>query len=243
MIVQSHPQKRKTFIIFIAIIASIILYMSGVISGLYANKLIKEATEQDINTLKKETAQELEILQNYIDYLDSNLNNMQLEQTFSETLTIDQMCEFSKISLDGLFKQLGYYWDKLPFRLEEYEKFNEPSEEYNLLKQQYAQVSIRTWILARNQYEKCDTDIVHGLYFYSADCDKCIEQGEQLDELNRKVIAQGKDIVMFPIDFYMNETIITNLKKYYGIQSTPAVIINNKVFQGRLFSSEELLEQ
>lgn len=240
MIVQDWP-KRKMHIILFAVIASIILYLAGVFSGLYANKLVKEATEEDISKLKQETLQDLEALQNYITFLDSNLKSMQLEQTFSETLTKEEMCTFSIISLNELFKQLGYYWDRLPFRIEEYEKYNELSDEYNLLKQQYAHLSIRTWILARNQYVKCSMDLIHGLYFYSADCEECIHQGEQLDKLNEKAKALNKEIVMFPIDFYLDNPIVTNLKKYYGINSTPAIIVNDKVFQGRLFSSDELL--
>ena len=43
------------------------------------------------------------------------------------------------------------------------------------------------------------------------------------------------------IDFYLNETIVANLKKFYGINETPALIINDQVFQGRLFKAEELV--
>ena len=64
---------------------------------------------------------------------------------------------------------------------------------------------------------------------------------QKLDELNKKIREKGQDIVMLPIDINLNETIITNLKKYYGINSTPAIIVNDKVFQGRVFNSEELL--
>jgi len=239
MILQN--QKKKTGIIVVAVIVSIVLYLAGVFSGLHANKLIKEETEQDIYTLKEETKQDLESLQNYVDFLDKSLKNMQLEQTFMETLTSEEMCAYSAISLDELFNQLGYYWDRLPFRMEEYERYNEPSEEYNLLKQQYAHLSIRAWIIAKNQYEKCNKDMVNGLYFYSADCEECIAQGEQLDDLNKKMKDLNKDMVLFPIDFFLNDTIVVNLKKYYSIKSTPALIINNEVYQGRLFSSDELL--
>ena len=237
----AEQRPKRMHIILFAVIASIILYFSGVFSGLYANKLVKESTKQDIDLLKEETQQDLDVLQTYIDFLDSNLKSMQLEQTFSETLTEEEMCDFSVISLNELFKQLSYYWDRLPFRIEEYEQYNVPSEEYNLLKQQYAHVSIRTWILARNQYEKCDTNLVHGLYFYSSDCDECIKQGEQLDKFNEKVRKSGMEVVMFPIDFYLEEPIVANLKTYYGIEKTPAVIVNDKVFQGRLFKAYELL--
>jgi len=236
-----EPKIKKKHIILIAISISVVLYFSGVFSGLYANKLVKEATKEEISIFKEETEKDLKLLQGYIDFLDKNLKNTQLAQTFSETLTEEEMCDFSIISLKDLFRQLRFYWDRFPYRIEEYEKYNEPSEEYNLLKQQYAYVSIRTWILARNQYEKCNANLVHGLYFYSADCDECIKQGEQLDKLNEKIRDQGKEVIMFPIDFYLDEPIVANLKTYYGITEIPAIIINDEVFQGRLFSSDELL--
>jgi thiol-disulfide isomerase/thioredoxin len=232
---------KKKYIIGFALIVSVLLYFSGVFSGLNANKIIKESTQKDILDLRRETSEDLHSLQTYIDFLDSNLKDMQLEQTFTETLNEDERCSFSAISLSGLFSQLPYYWDRLPYRIEEFEKYNQLSVEYNILKQQYTHVSIRTWILARNQQEKCNSDIIHGLYFYSADCEDCIRQGEQLDEVNKELEKLGKDIVMFPIDYNSNETIISNLKEYYNIKSIPAIIINDNVLQGRLFEADEVL--
>ena len=237
---EQSPKRR--YIIFFAIIISAILYLSGVFSGLYANKLIKESTQKDIFNLKTETSKDLGLLQNYIDFLDSNLKDMQLEQTFIETLSDEQRCIFSSISLNDLFSQLSYYWSKLPYRIEEYEKYNELSEEYKTLKKQYAHVSIRTWILARSQYKKCNINLIHGLYFYSADCEECVKQGEQIDILGRNIKQQGAEIIMFPIDFYLKEPIVENLKKYYNIKSTPAIVINDKVLQGRLFTASELFK-
>ena len=236
-----QEQKKRNYIILFAIIASIVLYLSGVLSGLYANKIVEKSTARDISSLKLETSKDLDILQRYVNFLDTNLKNMQLEQTFTESLTEEEMCTFSIISINELFNQLSYYWDRLPYRIEEYERYNEPVEEYNLLKQQYAHLSIRTWIMARSQHEKCNIDLVHGLYFYSADCEECIKQGEQLDKLNSMITEAGREIVMFPIDFYLEQPIVNNLKEYYGINFTPAIIINDKVFQGRLFKADELL--
>jgi thiol-disulfide isomerase/thioredoxin len=232
---------RKLYIIGFALIMSIILYFSGVFSGLNANKIIKESTQKDIFDLRKETSEDLNSLQSYISFLDNNLKGMQLEQTFTESLNQDEMCSFSAISLSGLFSQLPYYWERLPYRIEEFEKYNQLSEEYNTLKQQYTHVSIRTWILARNQKEKCNIDLIHGLYFYSADCKDCVKQGEQLDVVNKELEKLGIDIVMFPIDYNSNEQIISNLKKYYKIKSTPAIIINDNILQGRLFEADEIL--
>lgn len=166
---------------------------------------------------------------------------MQLEQTFIETLNNDELCNYSRISLEELIIQLQFYWQRLPFRLEEYELNEELSEEYLLLKQQYMHLSIRTWIHAKNLYDKCEINIVHGLTFYSANCEKCVSQGEQIDILKEKLNEKNLDMIMFPIDMNSDEILIKNLVKYYKISSTPAVMINDNVFQGRLYSAEELL--
>lgn len=237
--VKKQFSKRKSIIV-LAVILSFVLYFAGVISGLYANKLLKEETKQDIQAFKKETENYLSSMQNYIYFLDSNLKNMQLEQTFIETLNHTQMCYFLNISRNDMIKQLRFYWSKLPYRIEEFEKNNQVTDEYLLLKQQYEHLSIRTWIIARNQYDRCSINVVHGLYFYSTDCEKCVQQGQQIDRLNRKVQLAGSDLIMFPVDFNSNETIVKNLKEYYGIDSVPAIIVNDKVFQGKLFTAEEL---
>jgi len=238
---QKKIQRKMTSIIIIAIIISLVLYLAGVLSGIYANKVVKEETKEDIKILKQETKQDLESLQKYVNFLDTNLKNLQLEQTFAESLTHEQMCNFSSISLNDMVQQLGYYWSKLPYRIEEYERNSEISEDYLLLKNQYAILSIRTWIIAKNQYDKCNVNMVHGLYFYSVYCDVCVKQGEQIDRLSKKIVDSGSNLIMFPVDFNSDHSIIRNLKNYYNINSTPAIIINDKVFQGRLFRAEELM--
>ena len=232
---------KRNVIIIAAIIISIILYIAGVLSGIFANKVVKEETKQDISALKKETRQDLGSLHTYVEFLDTNLKNMQLEQTFAETLNHDDMCKFSSISMNEIVNQLGFYWSRLPFRLEEYEKNNKVTDEYLLLKEQYAHLSIRTWMLAKNQYEKCDMNVVHGLFFYSVNCDACANQGRQIDSLSKKISITGNNLIMFPVDSNSKQAIVRILEDYYGINSTPAIIINNKVFQGRLFTAEELM--
>ncbi|MBR9690664.1 hypothetical protein GOV08_03185 [Candidatus Woesearchaeota archaeon] len=234
-----EDNKRRA-IIAIAVIAAIVLYMSGVLSGLYANKILKKETEEDISLFKLETKSGLEDMRSYISFLESNLNSIQLEQIFVETLEHDQMCEFSSISLNNLVEQLRFYWQRLPFRIEEYEKNNRQTEEYKLLKQQYTQISLRTWIIARSLQQKCDTDLVHGLYFYNADCDLCITQGEELDKLKRTLDKKGTDVLIFTIDFDSKEPLVGYLRDYYRLNSTPSVVINDEVFTGKVFASQEL---
>ncbi len=225
------PNKR-TGIIILATIVSLILYLAGVFSGLYASKTIEQRTKSD-----------LEDLQAYITFLDENLQNMQLEQTFMESLSGEEQCTFSSVSFEEYLSRLGYYWSRLPFRIEEYEKYNTPSKEYLNLKQEYEQLSIRTWILARNQYNNCQVDIANVLYFYSADCQQCVRQGEELDLLTKEIRSRGGESIVFVIDIESNQTITTNLKTFYNITSTPAIILKDKAYQGRLFSAQELLRE
>lgn len=247
--------KKRTILVAVAIILSIILYLAGVYSGLYANKMLEEKTKRDIRSFKEETEEniysfkigtekEVQYLKSYINFLETNQGRLLLEKEFVETLTPDQICDFSDLSMRSLLDELNFYWQRFPFRLEEYERDNQPlSEEYLTLKQKYTQLSIRTWILAKTRYEKCGTKLVHGFNFYSANCSTCAKQGEQLDKFSPTLREEGIDVIIFTIDLYSDESVVKFLKQHYGINSTPALLLNNKLYQGRVFNSEELLEE
>lgn len=252
MIEQKPTQKTRNTIILLAVVLCIVLYLAGVLSGLYANTILKketkedlteleERTQKDLQILKEETTEYLEDLQVYIDFLDSNLRNLQLQQAFVDTLSNGEKCEFLQISMNELVSKLGFYWERLPYRMEEYELTNEPTEEYSLLKEQYTQISIQIFALAKKLNEQCGADIVYGLHFYSSDCKECVKQGEQLDIFNQLVRQSGADIVLFPVDFLSEDIIVTNLRSFYQINETPALVINNKVYQGKLFQAADLL--
>ncbi|MBU0980885.1 MAG: hypothetical protein KJ709_08845 [Nanoarchaeota archaeon] len=218
-------KRRRTGMIIVIVLVSFLLYMSGVMSGLYANRIIKKETQQDIDFLK-----------GYVDILESNLESMQLEQVFIETLDREERCAFSAIAMGELMQELGIFWDRLPFRIEEFERGRELTPDYMELKQQYTQLSIRAWITAKNIYDQCSPEFVPVLYFYSSDCERCVAQGRELDRL--KVLEQG--VVVFTIDFNEDERILGIFKQYYNLTGAPAVIMPYKTYQGRLFEAEEL---
>ena len=233
---------KKWTIIILAVVISAVLYLAGVYSGLYANKILEKKTEQEITSIKEGTEQQMQRLEEYIGFLESNQGSMWLELSFLETLSEDEICNFSEISLKSLFEQLDYYWKRLPFRIEEYERDNQPlSEEYLALKKEYTQLSMRTWILARKRYNKCDTKIVHGLNFYTTDCELCAKQGEEIDKFSSELREKGVDALIFTIDLNSEEPIVKFLKQYYSIQSTPALLINSRIYQGQVFKADYLL--
>lgn len=247
-------KKNRTAILTVAIILSIILYLAGVFSGLYANKIIEKKTTADLLNLKNETntsleniktgaKQDFDILSDYIKFLDGHLQNLQLEQTFMETLSSQEKCNFTEIAMDSLLKQFEYYWDRLPLRIEEYEsQVDDLSQEYVLLKQQYTQLSIRTWILANNRNKECNGDLITILYFYTRNCNNCVAQGEVLDELRNYYMLKNKDVLIFTVDLNSDFSIIRYMKQYNQIESAPALLIDDTVYQGRVFNLDELKE-
>ena len=77
---------HRKAIIIVAIIVSLFLYLAGVFSGLYANKIFEERTEQNLNLireesrrnlgfLKSETQEDLDLLRKYIEILDHKQYN------------------------------------------------------------------------------------------------------------------------------------------------------------------------
>ncbi len=244
---------KRNVIIGVAIFMSALLYLAGVLSGLYANKLfeertnthleaLKSETEQDIRSLQAGTQEELQHLRSYIDFLETTLKSMQLERLFAQTLSREQACRFSGISMDYLIQQLQVYRDQLPFRIEAYERANELTPEYLNLKEQYNALSVQAWIVARNQHLSCGTDLISGLYFYSRSCDICVRQGEELDAFTARLRAQGRDVMLFTVDFDSSDPLINMVKQYYNLTQVPALVIDDTVVQGRLFTADELVE-
>ena len=144
--------------------------------------------------------------------------------------------------MNNLYQQLKSYWDILPKRLEEYEKsHNILSSQYISLKREYIRLSLRIWLTSRNIYENCPNSTYFPiLYFYSINCKYCIDQGVEFDIIKGYLKKNNITLLVFPIDADFEEDAIYFLKEYYNINSLPALIIKDKVYQGRLFKKEEL---
>ncbi len=242
----------RGMIIAVAVFVSVILYLSGVFSGLYASRVIeartqmsldglKNETKEDISVLTRNTRDQINVMKEYIAFLESNMNDANIEQLFMETLSHDEMCNFTEMSMDNLFDELNYFWGILPYRIEEYENRNTLTDEYINVKKRYERLAIRTWVIAKKHYESCGTRIVHGLHFYSRNCTICTRQGQELDILSRDLKDRGYDVVIFTIDIDSDEPIIKFLRAYYHISTVPALILNNRVYQGQVFMHGDLL--
>ena len=231
---------RQKSVIMLVVILSLVLYFGGVISGLFANKVIKEETKDTINSFKGETREGLYDLKKYVDILETNLATLQLEKTFIDTLSLEDKCNFSKIALEDNYKTLQAYWKALPFRIEEYERDHEKTEEYKSLKQRYTELSLQTWLMEKTTEKECDDNVLVGLYFYSSKCEKCVDQGIELDKFKDYVRKKNVDPVIFTLDYDFEKSFTKHLISFYGLNSTPSLLIANQKFVG-FTKSEELI--
>ncbi|MBU0757597.1 MAG: hypothetical protein KKF44_06010 [Nanoarchaeota archaeon] len=223
--------KSRKKLIIISVILSILLYLAGVLSGLYANKMIEKKTQEEIDFIK-----------NYVDVLTAGIETIQVQESFTSGLSPKKACEFSALSYNDLEDRLSYFWESFPYRIEEYERYNKVSEEYLALKESYTKLSIRAWVMAKNNYKKCNKTLIPVLYFYSKECATCIKQGEELDGFKQEMETKGKKVIVFTIDFNSDEQIVKLIKSYYDITDIPAVIIQENVLQKELVSKNELME-
>ena len=100
------PSKRA--ILWFAVLVSVIMYLAGVFSGLYANSILENKVQEDLNKVEEY----LTLLRNYMDNSALDVKNMVLLQFYSEN--IEDNCKFTNLYMDNLYKQLKPYWDKLP---------------------------------------------------------------------------------------------------------------------------------
>jgi hypothetical protein len=229
------PSKRS--ILLIAIVLSIVIYLLGVFSGLYANKVLEIKVGEDIGKVEENVS----LLKNYIDTYALDLKNVLLLQLFIDN--IEDSCKFSDLYIDNLHTQLEPFWTKLPSRLEAYERSTtEYPDEYNSLKREYTRLSLRIWLTTQNSINRCNTsDFIPILYFYSRDCEECVEQGEIFDEFKEAMLKRNKRVIVFPIDLLFEDDTVYLLKQYYEIESAPTIVINNKAFRNMVLDKSTLI--
>lgn len=229
------PSKKS--ILILAIVIAVVMYLTGVFSGLYANKIMEHKVKQDLSKVE----QDMDLLKAYIDSSSLDLKNIQLLQFFMDN--IDQSCHFSQLYMSHLNDQLESYWRKLPSRLETYERENSETDEYITLKREYIRLSLRIWLIAQNNYNKCrDTDFIPLLYFYSEDCATCLEQGEILDSFREEMNLRNKSILVFAVDESFEDDTVFLLKQYYNLTKFPSIIVTNRIFQQDIISLEKLMD-
>lgn len=198
-----------------AAVVTVILYVLGVVTGFFAYKSTLGKTQEELNELKR------------------NIENLQLENMYLTANRGELSCKFLTTAMKNIEGDLSYFWERLPKKLEIYEKYSKIEPEYTSLKRDYMLLSLRAWMLALAIKEKCGKDIIPILYFYSKDCETCIDQGYVLDS-----IRSDPRVMVFTIDYNLDEPIINIIKEAYNVTDVPSLIIDDHLVSGFINETE-----
>ena len=201
-------RKKTKYIYIIAGLISLVIYLSGIFTGLYIQKSTIEYTENRIRSLQR------------------RLENVQLEYMYLNTMGKDVSCNLLSVLVDETNKEV---WE-IGKQLVSLENSKEDQDIILELTAEYSLLSIRAWILNSYTNSICEQNKAVILYFYSVPCSDCIEQGLILDELREKKFED--QMWVFVLNTNSNETIVKNLMKTYDINETPSIVIGNSSYVG-----------
>ncbi len=211
---------RSVYII--AAIISIVLYVSGIATGLFVQKTAIQLTEEKFRL----TEEKLKSLQR-------RMEGIQLEYVYLSTLGRDISCSSLTALVDDSAKTV---WE-IGKELTELETAGTSTEQVSELTQDYYLLSVRAWILNSYVTERCVEDRVVILFFYSVPCDDCQRQGDILDQLKQEGFDEKMRVFVLNSDF--QEPIVQVLKRTHNIESVPSLVIGNTTYEG-LVDKDEL---
>ena len=121
--------------------------------------------------------------------------------------------------------ELSYSLGELGFNLVNYERKNVfKQKDYDYLLRKYFLEEIRAYTLFNQLKKDCNLNNTLILYFFNPEDIESERQGKVLDVLVKKYSG----ISVFSINFnYNSDTLINNVKFFYNVTKTPAVIIND----------------
>ena len=210
------PIKKSRYIF--ALILTILIFLLGVLIG---------------NTLTNLRAQFIEKLS---EQQRLEFDSLQLQYLYMDEFLQENNCPAALKTLDQNLNNLEITREKLERYLEK-----DDQELLKNIKRDYTLSQIRYWLLYKKVKQICnEQDFLAILYFYSVDsCKDCEPQGAILTSLRQDF----KDrLLIFSIDAsFTEEPMISILKQFFNFESTPAMVINDKII--REFTKKEELKQ
>ena len=100
------------------------------------------------------------------------------------------------------------------------------TQEFYEMKRQADFLSLKAWMVAKNIRETCTSDILPVLYVYSGNCPECDRQDQVLQSMKSKYPG----LLVYAIDYYLDEPAIKLVKDAYEMKSTPSMIINHRLY-------------
>ncbi len=209
-------EDRYKPILVISLVATIIVFFSGVILGWTIDNVKENHISEDI-------------LQSELD-----LESFIIEQQMITDLNGDT-CPILSSRISELQKQAG----KIGYAIENYEKSKSSNVDYDYLKRKHIILNTRLWLLMDQLNKNCGEKQTSIIYFYRQNCRECLIQGHILDELNEEL---NHSISVFAYDAgFTQEPLIILLKEKYDIQTIPTLVVDGETKLDGLTTKEEIL--
>ena len=159
-----------------------------------------------------------------IETLKNDVENTQLQVLFASS---EKECRLMSVAINDISYNLYNLVNKL-------KETNPDTEEFYKIKREADFLSMRAWILSRNVEERCENQVLPILFVYSTNCPECDQQDKDLQDVKNKYT----NVLVYAVDYNLDETAVTLLKSAYEINSTPSMIIKGNLYSK--LSKEEL---
>ncbi|MFC1801166.1 hypothetical protein ACFLZB_01785 [Nanoarchaeota archaeon] len=179
----------------------------------------------------------------YVQFQDKvqtlDFSSLQLQYQFIDEFKEKNNCQALAKTFDDNIQNL----ELIRSKIESYQQDSTLSyDEFDLLKREYVLAQIRYWMLSKKTKEVCGLDHSTILYFFgpAKDCSDCDKQSFLLTYLKQKF---GMNLLNFVFDgTFEDEPLIVLLKKTYGVEIYPTLVINEEKFEGYTEIKTILLE-
>ena len=162
-----------------------------------------------------------------VDSLRATEDKISTDIMSSETeydLLAESSCK--DLSFDILSQELNTLAQKLTYTEE---NLGSTNSDLLQLKTYYIILEIKDYLLMKKISAKCHTKPVFILYFYTTDCPECEQQGYVLTYLRE----QYPDLRIYSFDYNLDNPALKTLISLYKVKNTtPAMVINDKVYNG-----------
>lgn len=203
----------QTEVFWKAAVLTIVILIIGIIIGIW----IDSGRAEEIKT---------DLTENDLIFNDVRLQTLYHENFLPNNKELCDIAFESNLEYNNKIYQQG-------LRLEQYEQQNKFSESLYLERKRYALQQMQFWINAVKIKEVCDAEYTTILHLFLADTgnNSDVEIPQKLQSATMLDLKEkcGTNLMLSPVPIDLNLTSIKMIAKTYGINQTPALVINKDI--------------
>ena len=212
-------KEKQTSAFWKAAILTIVIFLLGVLLGYYLEKGRIEKIEK-------------ELIDTDIEWADAKLQSLYYQIMEKEECgtAIDENIIFA----DKIYEQ--------GIKLQKYEDANQLSEKMITEKKKYALLKAEFWINSILLKKKCNAEYKNIVYFFKNEPSIAEEEEQRVQSIVLRNIKEkyGPDVMLIPLPFDLEISTIEIMKKTYGINKAPSILIDENIKLDEIMNQEEI---